>query len=114
MRLDNNQKLKKITIDHKDWLYSIGFTTQDFSGLLFSSHHGGYGGSSGGQLSEVTNLYVSEFIFRLIWNVKNIAENEFRLIWILECLKYFIDHNYLIRFIKTSLKGLDAKFEICR
>ncbi|CAH1438627.1 unnamed protein product [Lactuca virosa] len=62
LQLDSNQKLRKITIDHEDWLYSIGFTTQDFSGTLDSSQrHGGSGGPSGGRISEV-NFDVDEEI----------------------------------------------------
>ncbi|KAL4576258.1 hypothetical protein LXL04_012349 [Taraxacum kok-saghyz] len=54
LQLDSNQKLRKITIDHEDWLYSICFTTEDFSGSLESSpRHGGTGGNSGGRISEV-------------------------------------------------------------
>ncbi|KAK1421284.1 hypothetical protein QVD17_23488 [Tagetes erecta] len=52
-RLDGYQKLRKITIDHEDWIYSITFTTQDFSGSFVSSkRHGGDGGRSGGQITE--------------------------------------------------------------
>ncbi|KAL7614990.1 probable serine/threonine-protein kinase PBL28 [Lactuca sativa] len=39
--LDSNQKLRKITIAHKQWIYAIGFTTEDFSGSLDSSQHYG-------------------------------------------------------------------------
>ncbi|KAI3748729.1 hypothetical protein L6452_12013 [Arctium lappa] len=53
LQLDSNQKLKKITIDHEDWIYSIGFTTV-FSGSSDSSQrHGGHGGPSGGTISEI-------------------------------------------------------------
>ncbi|PWA93210.1 jacalin-like lectin domain-containing protein [Artemisia annua] len=58
--LDNNQKLRKIKIDHKDWIYSIIFTTQDFSGLLQSSkQHGGASSYRGGKISEI-NFDVDE------------------------------------------------------
>ncbi|KAL8210692.1 hypothetical protein R6Q57_005129 [Mikania cordata] len=54
VHLDGYQKLRKMTIDHEDWIYSIGFTVEDFGGLLDSSqHHGGYGGRSNGQISEI-------------------------------------------------------------
>ncbi|MFS8012696.1 putative protein kinase RLK-Pelle-CrRLK1L-1 family [Helianthus anomalus] len=57
LQLDNNQKLRKITIDYKDWVYSLIFTTQDFNGLLHSSkRYGGDSGWRGGIISEVTNL----------------------------------------------------------
>ncbi|PWA55667.1 jacalin-like lectin domain-containing protein [Artemisia annua] len=53
-QLGSNQKLRKIMIDHEDWIYSIGFTTEEFGGLLDSSqHHGGAGGKSGGEISEI-------------------------------------------------------------
>ncbi|XP_076914529.1 receptor-like protein kinase HERK 1 [Bidens hawaiensis] len=61
-QLDCHQKLRKITIDHKDWIYSIRFTTEDFNGSLDSSqHHGGDGGKSGGQISEVILYPYSSF-----------------------------------------------------
>lgn len=47
-------KLRKIVIDHEDWIFSIGFTVEDLtSGSLISSQHGGTGGRSGGELTEV-------------------------------------------------------------
>ncbi|KAF5799959.1 putative protein kinase RLK-Pelle-CrRLK1L-1 family [Helianthus annuus] len=53
-QLDGSHKLRKITLDHEDWIYSIGFTTEDLSGLFNSSQqHGGGGGRSGGQISEI-------------------------------------------------------------
>ncbi|KAM0068999.1 putative protein kinase RLK-Pelle-RLCK-VIIa-2 family [Helianthus debilis subsp. tardiflorus] len=53
-QLDGTQKLRKITIDHEDWIYSVGFTTEDLNRLLISSQqHGGGGGRSGGQISEI-------------------------------------------------------------
>ncbi|KAI3799835.1 hypothetical protein L1987_35139 [Smallanthus sonchifolius] len=52
--LDNNQKLRKITIDHEDWIFSIGFTVEDLSGSLISSQYGSDGGPSGSELSEIS------------------------------------------------------------
>nr|KAJ0223278.1 hypothetical protein LSAT_V11C200094280 [Lactuca sativa] len=50
-------------------LYSIGFTTQDFSGTLDSSQrHGGSGGPSGGRISEV-NFDVDEEITEILGTV---------------------------------------------
>ncbi|KAL4556063.1 hypothetical protein LXL04_038703 [Taraxacum kok-saghyz] len=40
LQLGSNQKLKKITISHRNWIYSICFTTEDFSGSLDSVHRG--------------------------------------------------------------------------
>ncbi|KAK9062966.1 hypothetical protein SSX86_016836 [Deinandra increscens subsp. villosa] len=69
LQLESYQKLKKITIDHEDWIYSISFTTEDFSGLLGSSgRHGGGGGSSGGQISEV-NFDADEEIIGILGTV---------------------------------------------
>ncbi|XP_024990085.1 receptor-like protein kinase HERK 1 [Cynara cardunculus var. scolymus] len=54
LQLESNQKLRKITIDHEDWIYSISFTTEDFNGSSESSQrHGGGGGPSGGTISEI-------------------------------------------------------------
>ncbi|KAK9061187.1 hypothetical protein SSX86_018367 [Deinandra increscens subsp. villosa] len=56
LELDNNQKLRKITIVHKDWIYYMTFTTQDFNGLLqihSSKIHGGENGHRGGITSEI-------------------------------------------------------------
>ncbi|KAK1409470.1 hypothetical protein QVD17_35996 [Tagetes erecta] len=48
--LENNMKLKKITLNYEDWIISIGFTVEDLTtGSLISSQHGG----TGGQLSEI-------------------------------------------------------------
>ncbi|KAJ0705080.1 putative protein kinase RLK-Pelle-CrRLK1L-1 family [Helianthus annuus] len=53
--LDNSQKLRKITIDHKDWIFSIAFTVEDLiTGLLVSSQHGGTGIPSGVEPSEIS------------------------------------------------------------
>ncbi|KAI3519911.1 hypothetical protein L1887_09131 [Cichorium endivia] len=69
LQLDSHQKLRKITIDHEDWIYSIGFTTEDFSGSLDSSqHHGGGGGRSGGRISEV-NFDVNEELTGILGTV---------------------------------------------
>ncbi|KAI3799837.1 hypothetical protein L1987_35141 [Smallanthus sonchifolius] len=61
--LDNNLKLRKITIDHEDWIFSIGFTVEDLSGSLISSQHGGTGGPSGGELSEVIGIVLLSMHF---------------------------------------------------
>ncbi|XP_024986527.1 agglutinin-like [Cynara cardunculus var. scolymus] len=54
LQLESNKKLKKITIDHEDWIYSIGFTIEVFSGSSsYSLRHGGSGGWSGGTISEI-------------------------------------------------------------
>ncbi|KAJ9540064.1 LOW QUALITY PROTEIN: hypothetical protein OSB04_026570 [Centaurea solstitialis] len=53
-QLDSNQKLRKMTLDHKNWIYSVVFTAEDFSGLSKSSQrHGGHDGPSGGTISEI-------------------------------------------------------------
>lgn len=62
LQLESNQKLRKITIDHEDWIYSFGFTTEDFSGSSnYSQRHGGSGGWSGGTISKI-NFDVDEEI----------------------------------------------------
>ncbi|KAJ9540066.1 hypothetical protein OSB04_026572 [Centaurea solstitialis] len=62
-QLGSNQKLRKITMDHKNWIYSIAFTAEDFSGVSESSQrHGGHDGPSGGTISEVINFEVDEEI----------------------------------------------------
>ncbi|KAI3824814.1 hypothetical protein L1987_06285 [Smallanthus sonchifolius] len=61
--LDHNLKLRKITIDHEEWIFSIGFTVEDLSGSLISSQHGGTDGRSGGELSEVTYFVLETIIF---------------------------------------------------
>ncbi|KAI3721169.1 hypothetical protein L2E82_32175 [Cichorium intybus] len=62
LQLDSNQKLRKITIHHKDWIYSIGFTTEDFSGSLDASHHGSARGRKGLTISEVDFAVDEEII----------------------------------------------------
>ncbi|XP_076927898.1 putative serine/threonine-protein kinase PBL28 [Bidens hawaiensis] len=55
--LDNNLKLRKLTIDHKDWIFSIAFTIEDLtstSGSFISCCEGGAGGPSDGQISEIS------------------------------------------------------------
>ncbi|KAJ0661456.1 putative protein kinase RLK-Pelle-LRR-I-1 family [Helianthus annuus] len=53
--LDNNMKLRKIRIDHKDCIFSIAFTVEEYSsGTLITSPHGGTGILSGREPSEVT------------------------------------------------------------
>ncbi|GJX43750.1 kinase RLK-Pelle-CrRLK1L-1 family protein, partial [Tanacetum coccineum] len=69
LQLGSNQKLRKITIDHEDWIYSIGFTKEEFGGLLDSSqHHGGGGGKSGGEISEI-NVDANEEITGILGTV---------------------------------------------
>nr|GEV91049.1 putative jacalin-like lectin domain-containing protein [Tanacetum cinerariifolium] len=69
LQLGSNQKLRKITIDHEDWIYSIVFTTEEFGGLLDSSqHHGGGGGKSGGKISEI-NFDANEEITGILGTV---------------------------------------------
>lgn len=55
--LDNNHKLRKITIDHYDCIFSVRFTTEDLSGSLHSTQrYGGDNGLSPGKITEVTIL----------------------------------------------------------
>lgn len=69
LQIDNNQKLRKITIDHKDWIYSMIFTTQDFDGLLHSSkRYGGNSGYKGGEISEI-NFATDEQITGILGTV---------------------------------------------
>ncbi|KAF5770882.1 putative protein kinase RLK-Pelle-CrRLK1L-1 family [Helianthus annuus] len=69
LQLDNNQKLRKITIDYKDWVYSLIFTTQDFNGLFHSSkRYGGDSGWRGGIISEV-NFDTDEKIIGILGTV---------------------------------------------
>ncbi|MFS8012726.1 putative protein kinase RLK-Pelle-CrRLK1L-1 family [Helianthus anomalus] len=69
LRLDNNQKLRKITIDYKDWVYSLIFTTQDFNGLFHSSkRYGGDSGWRGGIISEI-NFDTDENIIGILGTV---------------------------------------------
>ncbi|KAK9061181.1 hypothetical protein SSX86_018361 [Deinandra increscens subsp. villosa] len=51
---NNNLKLRKIEIDHKGWIFSLGFTVEDLNGSSISSHYGGNGGPSGDQPSEIS------------------------------------------------------------
>ncbi|KAJ0657782.1 putative jacalin-like lectin domain-containing protein [Helianthus annuus] len=65
--LDNSQKLRKITIDHKDWIFSIAFTVEDLiTGSLVSSQHGGTGIPSGVEPSEVTYISLKPFSHFLV------------------------------------------------
>nr|XP_043634328.1 probable serine/threonine-protein kinase PBL28 [Erigeron canadensis] len=69
LQLENNQKLRKITIDHKEWIYSMIFTTQDYSGLLQSTkRYGGNSGYRGGKVSEI-NFDGDEEITEMIGTV---------------------------------------------
>ncbi|MFS8012736.1 putative jacalin-like lectin domain-containing protein [Helianthus anomalus] len=52
--LDNNKKLRKMTIDHEEWIFSIGCTIEDSSGSLISSQHGGTRGGSGREFYEIS------------------------------------------------------------
>ncbi|CAH1441212.1 unnamed protein product [Lactuca virosa] len=62
LHLDKNQKLRKITINHEDWIYSIGFTIENLKGLLDSSRReGGTGPLAGRNVSEV-NFDIDEEI----------------------------------------------------
>ncbi|KAL7614369.1 hypothetical protein Lser_V15G08839 [Lactuca serriola] len=52
--LDINHKLRKITIDHYDCIFSVRFTTEDLSGSLHSTQrYGGDNGLSPGKITEV-------------------------------------------------------------
>nr|XP_043607266.1 mannose/glucose-specific lectin-like isoform X2 [Erigeron canadensis] len=67
--LDDNQKLRQIRIDHKNWIYSLAFTTQDSNGLLHhSQHYGGEHGDTGGRISEV-NFDADEQIVGIVGTV---------------------------------------------
>ncbi|KAK9061183.1 hypothetical protein SSX86_018363 [Deinandra increscens subsp. villosa] len=52
---NKNLKFRKIEIDHKDWIFSIGFTVEDsITGSSVSYHYGGDGGPSGNQPSKIS------------------------------------------------------------
>ncbi|KAI3748736.1 hypothetical protein L6452_12021 [Arctium lappa] len=69
LQLDNNQKLRKITVDHKDWIYSMIFTTENFNGSLHSSkRYGGNSGYNGGEISEI-NFVADEQITGILGTV---------------------------------------------
>ncbi|KAI3705131.1 hypothetical protein L1987_75364 [Smallanthus sonchifolius] len=52
-KLEGHQRLRKIMIDHNNWIYSMSFTTEDLSGQHPSPTHGGTGGRSKGEISEI-------------------------------------------------------------
>ncbi|XP_035839382.1 receptor-like protein kinase HERK 1 isoform X2 [Helianthus annuus] len=66
--LDNNMKLRKIAIDHEDWIFSIGFTVEDVNGLLIFSQHGGTGGDNNRELYEI-NFDADEEIIGMLGTI---------------------------------------------
>lgn len=67
--LEKDHKLKKITIDHGDHIYSLTFTTES-KGILYTSEKAD-GRNGGGTVSEVTHfltnvhIHVDSFIYLL-------------------------------------------------
>ncbi|GJT24311.1 mannose/glucose-specific lectin-like protein [Tanacetum coccineum] len=51
--LENNQKLRKIIIDHKEWIYSVTFIAEDINGSFVTQQYGGSMGTSNHKLSEI-------------------------------------------------------------
>ncbi|KAJ9540030.1 hypothetical protein OSB04_026536 [Centaurea solstitialis] len=64
-RLESNKKLRKIFIDHKRWIYSIAFTTQDVGDSVnYFQQYGAACGPSGDTITQV-NFDIDEEIIEI-------------------------------------------------